>query len=365
MTDTIAPVRQVGAAEAVRLAADGYRVIDVREPHEWQRGHIPGATLLPLTDVPARAAEVLPDRDAPLLLHCAHGARSARASAYLASLGYRQVANLTSSLDEWRAAGGAWEVPSQGLGAEQLERYGRQLLLPEIGEEGQRRLLAGRVLVIGAGGLGSPAALYLAAAGVGTIGLVDDDVVELSNLQRQLLHTTERIGQPKTASARAALGALNPGTRLVEHAERLDEASAERLIAGYDVVIDGSDSFATRYALNDAAVRQRKPVVHASVYRWEGQVTTLVPFDGPCYRCIYPQPLPEELAPDCATAGVLGALTGLAGTLQALEASKLLLGVGEPLVGRLLTFDLRSVEFRDVAVPRDPTCPTCGSSAAH
>jgi molybdopterin/thiamine biosynthesis adenylyltransferase/rhodanese-related sulfurtransferase len=364
MTDTPTLVRHVGAADAIRMTAEGRRVIDVREPWEWDRGHIPGATLLPLGELPARAGEALPDRDAPLLIHCAAGARSARAAAYLTGLGYRDVVNLAGTLGEWRSAGGAWEAPPPPLSDEQMERYGRQLLLPEVGVDGQRRLLAAKVLVIGAGGLGSPAALYLAAAGVGTIGLVDDDQVELSNLQRQLLHGTERLGQPKTASARQALGELNPGTRVVEHRERLDTDSAERLIGGYDVVVDGSDSFETRYALNEAAVRLRKPVIQASVYRWEGQVTTLLPFAGPCYRCMHPEPLPEELAPDCATAGVLGAVTGLAGTLQALEACKLLLGAGEPLVGRLLTFDLRRVEFREVAVPRDPACQTCGSATA-
>jgi molybdopterin/thiamine biosynthesis adenylyltransferase/rhodanese-related sulfurtransferase len=364
MTDTAASARSVGAAEAVRLAADGHRVIDVRQPSEWDAGHIPGATLLPLGDLPSRLAEVLPDRDEPLLVHCAVGARSTRASAYLAANGYTRVANMAASLADWRAAGGPWETTSPALTEEQSRRYARQLLVPGVGADGQRRLLEARVLVVGAGGLGSPAAVYLAAAGIGTIGLLDDDVVELSNLQRQVLHATSRIGQPKTSSGRTALEALNPTLRIIEHPERLDASNAERLLAGYDVIVDGSDRFETRYVVNDAAVMLRKPVVHASVYRWEGQVTTLVPFEGPCYRCLHPVPPPAELAPDCDVAGVMGTLPGIAGTLQANEAIKLVLGVGELLVGRLLTFDASSVEFRETSVPRDPACPACGEGTS-
>jgi molybdopterin/thiamine biosynthesis adenylyltransferase/rhodanese-related sulfurtransferase len=364
MTVPSATARSVDAAEAVRLVADGYRVIDVRQPAEWDTGHIPGATLLPLGEIAVRAGDVLPDPDEALLVHCAVGARSARASAYLVANGYRRVANLSASLADWRAAGGGWEVPRAALSDEESRRYARQLLLPEVGVEGQRRLLAARVLVVGAGGLGSPAALYLAAAGIGTIGLVDDDVVELSNLQRQVLHATGRIGQPKVESGRVALEALKPGVRVVAHAERLDASNAERLLAGYDVIVDGSDRFETRYLVNDAAVALRKPVVHASVYRWEGQVTTLLPFAGPCYRCLHPSPPPEDLAPACDVAGVMGTLPGIAGTLQANEVIKLVLGVGEPLVGRLLMFDAASVEFREIAVPRDPDCPACGGELA-
>jgi molybdopterin/thiamine biosynthesis adenylyltransferase/rhodanese-related sulfurtransferase len=364
MTVPPATARSVDAAEAVRLVADGYRVIDVRQPSEWDTGHIPGATLLPIGEIASRAAELLPDRDEPLLVHCAVGARSARASAYLAASGYRRVANLSASLADWRTAGGGWEVPRAPLTDEESRRYARQLLLPEVGVKGQRRLLEARVLVVGAGGLGSPAALYLAAAGIGTIGLVDDDVVELSNLQRQVLHATGRIGQSKAESGRIALEALNPGVRVVAHTERLEVSNAERLLAGYDVIVDGSDRFETRYVVNDAAVALRKPVIHGSVYRWEGQVTTLLPFAGPCYRCLHPSPPPEELAPACDEAGVMGTLPGIAGTLQANEAIKLVLGVGEPLVGRLLMFDAATVEFREIAVPRDPACPACGGEVA-
>lgn len=361
MTESPPRVRQVGLAEALQLARDGYRVVDVREPWEWKAGHVAGALHIPMGDVPARFAAEVPERDTPLLLYCRSGARSGRVGAYLAQAGYTDVVNLAGMIDGWPAAGGPWEAPGQALSEAQQRRYGRQLLIPEIGPEGQRRLLEGRVLVLGAGGLGSPVALYLAAAGVGTMGLVDDDTVDESNLQRQVLHSSADIGQAKTASARARLTALNPDVRVVEHAERLTPANAEDLVAPYQVVVDGSDNFETRYALNDAAVRLRKPVVHASAYRWEAQVTTLVPFAGPCYRCLYPAPPPAELAPDCEVAGVPGVLPGLAGMVQATEALKLLLGVGETLVGRLLMIDGLRSEFREMRVARNAGCPTCGT----
>jgi len=356
-------MREVDAAEALRLAGEGYRIIDVREPVEWNEGHIPEATLLPLADFAARIGEVAPDRNAPLLIHCAVGARSRRAASHLDALGYTAVANLHGSLADWRRLGGAWEAAPQLLTEPQQRRYSRQLLIPEIGQAGQRRLLDGRVLLIGAGGLGSPVALYLAASGIGTIGLVDDDVVDESNLQRQVLHTADRIGMPKTTSGRMTLNALNPETHIVEHRERLTEANVERLVAEYDVIVDGTDNFETRYLLNDVAVRLRKPVVHGSIYRWDGQVTTFVPFAGPCYRCMYPTQPPEELAPACAVAGVLGVLPGIAGLIQANEVFKLLLGVGETLAGRLLMFDALSTEFSEVRIWRDPACPACGEGS--
>jgi sulfur-carrier protein adenylyltransferase/sulfurtransferase len=364
MTDQPISPRNVTASEALQLAADGYRIVDVREQVEWDAGHITGATLIPLADLPARHEEVLPDRQAPLLLHCAVGARSARAATFLAGRGYTNIANL-GQLADWRAAGGAWEVPEQLLTAAQTRRYSRQTLIPEIGQKGQRKLLDSKVLLIGAGGLGSPVALYLAASGIGTIGLVDDDLVDESNLQRQVVHTVDRIGQPKTASARVTLEALNPETRVVEHRERLSADNVERLIAGYDVIVDGTDNFDTRYVLNDAAVKLRKPVVHGSIYRWDGQVTTFVPFAGPCYRCMYPTQPPEELAPACAVAGVLGVLPGIAGMLQANEVFKLLLGVGETLAGRLLMFDAMNTEFSEVSIWRDPNCPACGERSPY
>ena len=355
-------VRKVDAAQAMELAEAGHRLVDVREPHEWKAGHVPGATHIPLADLPGRFAEELPDRDAPILLYCRTGARSGRAALFLAHHGYARVANLADQMERWRRLGGAWETEPDSLTAAQQRRYSRQVLIPEIGADGQRKLLAARVLVVGAGGLGSPAALYLAAAGIGTIGLVDDDIVDESNLQRQVLHATDRIGQAKTASARVTLEALNPGTRVVEHRERLAAGNVERLIGEYDVIVDGSDNFETRYALNDAAVRLRKPVVHGSVYRWDGQVTTFIPFRGPCYRCIHPSQPPEELAPACALAGVLGVLPGIVGVIQANEVLKLVLGVGETLAGRLLMLDAAGTRFSEVRVPRDPACPACGGA---
>ena len=356
-------VRMVDTAEGLRLAAEGRRILDVRSKEEWDEGHIPGATLLPLPELAARIGDVVPDRATPLLLHCFSGARSARAAAYLVGLGYTDVVNLADLIARWKPAGGAWEEPRQLLTEAERARYSRQILIPEIGQEGQRALLDAKVLLIGAGGLGSPAAFYLAASGVGTIGLVDDDVVDDSNLQRQILHTADRIGMPKTRSARLTLNALNPATTVVEHGEWLTADNVERLIAAYDVIVDGTDNFDTRYVLNDAAVRLRKPVVHGSIYRWDGQVTTFVPFAGPCYRCMYPVQPPPELAPACSVAGVLGVLPGIAGVLQANEVFKLLLGVGETLAGRLLMFDAMGTTFDEVRVWRDPDCPACGDAS--
>jgi sulfur-carrier protein adenylyltransferase/sulfurtransferase len=357
------PFRQVRAAEAIALAREGHRVIDVRERHEWDTGHVEGATLMPVSEVPIRFEAEVPDKATPILLHCHSGARSGRVAEYLAERGYGNVVNMVDLIDVWPRLGGPWVAPSPDLTDAQKRRYGRQLLLPEIGQEGQRRLLDAKVLLIGAGGLGSPAALYLAASGVGTIGLVDDDVVDESNLHRQVLHSTERIGQPKTASGALALQRLNPETHVVEHRERLSQLNVEQLIGGYDVIVDGTDSFDTRYVLNDAAVKLRKPVVHGSIYRWEAQVTTLVPFTGPCYRCLVPVQPPDELVPDCDVAGVLGVLPGIAGTLQANEVLKLLLGVGTTLAGRLLMFDALAGEFNEIRVARDPACRTCGDES--
>jgi sulfur-carrier protein adenylyltransferase/sulfurtransferase len=360
-----APVRQVSVAEALRLAGEGRRIIDVRETSEWDAGHIPTATLLPLGDVVARIGEVVPDRSTPLLIHCQSGARSARASAALAQLGYRDVVNMAGHIGDWRKLGGAWQEPRQLLTESQRARYSRQMLIPEIGQEGQRKLLDAKVLLIGAGALGSGAAFYLSSSGVGTIGLVDDDKVEESNLQRQILHTTERIGMLKTESGRLAINALNPETRVVEHRERLTADNVERLIADYDVILDGTDNFDTRYVLNDAAVKLRKPVIHGSIYRWDGQVTTFVPFEGPCYRCMYPTQPPPELAPACSVAGVLGVLPGIVGLLEANEVFKLVLGVGQTLAGRLLMFDAMGTTFDEVKVWRDPACPACGVDSPY
>jgi molybdopterin/thiamine biosynthesis adenylyltransferase/rhodanese-related sulfurtransferase len=357
-------IREVSVDEAVRLVnEDGYRVIDVREPSEWNEGHVASATLLPLGQVAERIGEVEPDTGAKLLVHCAVGGRSARAVAALNALGYAGAVSMKGQIAEWRSRGGAWEEPKQLLSESQRRRYSRQMLIPEIGQEGQRTLLDARVLLIGAGALGSGAAYYLASSGVGTIGLVDDDVVEESNLQRQILHTTDRIGMLKTESARLSITALNPETNVVEHRERMTAENVERLIAGYDVILDGTDNFDTRYILNDAALKLRKPVVHGSIYRWDGQVTTFVPFVGPCYRCMYPTQPPPELAPACSVAGVLGVLPGIIGLLEANEVFKLLLGVGETLAGRLLMFDAMGTTFDEVKVWRDPACPACGEGS--
>ena len=361
--DLSAPFREVDAAEAVALAREGITVIDVREPSEWDAGHVDGAVLLPLAEVPDRITSVVPDRDAPLLLHCAVGARSARAAAALTQMGYTNVVNLKGPIGRWQELGGAWVEPHGQLTPAQQRRYARQTLIPEIGQEGQRRLLEARVLLIGAGGLGSPVALYLAAAGVGTIGLVDDDVVADSNLQRQVLHGEDRLGMLKVDSAELTLRGINSETSVVKHIERLGAGNVDRLIGGYDVIVDGTDNFGTRYVLNDAAVRLRKPVVHGSVYRWDGQVTTFVPFEGPCYRCMYPSQPPAELAPACSVVGVLGVLPGIVGMLQATEVLKLILGVGRTLSGRLLMLDAMGTTFDEVQVERDPGCPACGEDA--
>jgi sulfur-carrier protein adenylyltransferase/sulfurtransferase len=353
-------VRDVGVDEAIRLRDEGRVVVDVREPFEWNEGHVAGALHVPLAELPERLEAELPDRSAPLLLYCRSGARSGRAAEFLVANGYTDVVNLKGLIAGWPERGGAWEEPAPTLSPAQERRYARQLALPEIGAEGQMRLAEANVLIVGVGGLGSPAATYLAAAGVGRIGLVDDDVVDESNLHRQPLHATERIGTAKVDSAAVALRAINPETAVLRHPGRLSSDNADHLVAGHDLVIDGTDRLDARYAINDAAVRQRVPLVHGSVYRWEGQVTTIVPFSGPCYRCLHPHEPPEELAPDCEVAGVAGVVPGLIGMLQATEALKLILGVGDPLVGRVLSVDLLSGRFEEMRAARDPACRACG-----
>lgn len=333
------------------------RIVDVREQHEWDAGHIPGAEHLPLGQVGQDATARLPKKDERIVVHCAAGIRSAVAAFQLKQLGYTNVASMAGGFNEWRQRGFPVEEP---LAPAQMERYSRHLLIPEVGIDGQARLLRSKVLMVGAGGLGSPAAMYLAAAGVGTIGIVDSDVVDATNLQRQILHSTERIGDPKVESARRTLTALNPDVNVVGYEERLTSDNIDRILPDYDVIVDGADNFPTRYLLNDASVKWRKPVVHGSIYRFEGQVTVFKPFEGPCYRCLFHEPPPPELAPSCAEAGVLGVLPGVIGTIQANEAIKLLLGIGEPLVGRYLLFDALEASFREVKLRRDPDCPVCG-----
>ncbi len=355
-------VREVSAAEAEALAARGARVVDVREGPEWEEGHVPGAMHISKSYLEQRIEEAVADRDAPVVLYCAGGIRSLFAAQTLAEMGYTDVASMSGGFQGWKSEGRPWRTPVV-LSQQQKQRYSRHLLIPEVGIEGQARLLDSKVLLIGAGGLGSPAMLYLAAAGVGTLGIVDFDTVDLSNLQRQIVHTSDRVGRRKTESAAETIRALNPDVTVVPHEEMLTEENVERLIAGYEVILDGTDTFETRYTLNDAAVRAGIPVVHASVFRFEGQLTVFRPFEGPCYRCLYPTPPPPELAPGCSVAGVLGVVPGVMGMLQATEAIKVLLGIGESLAGRLLIYDALDATFQELQLRRDPACPACGEAA--
>jgi molybdopterin/thiamine biosynthesis adenylyltransferase/rhodanese-related sulfurtransferase len=350
--------------EAFALVGRGVVLVDVRDPHELATGAAQGAVHVPRCDLAARIAALAPDRAVTVLLICASGQRSLAAAAELAALGYQDVRSVAGGLARWRREGLPVSAP-RASGDIDWERYSRQVALTEVGEAGQRRLRDGRVLLVGAGGLGSPAALYLAAAGVGHLTIVDDDCVERSNLQRQVLHRDADTGTPKVQSAVATLQALNPGIEATGAAVRLDATNAGRLIAGHDVVIDGSDNFAARYAVNDACVALGIPNVHGSVFRFEGQVTVFWPArpgdPGPCYRCLYPAPPPPELAPSCAEAGVLGVVPGVIGMLQAGEALKVLLGAGELLAGRLLHYDALRGRFDEFDVERDPRCVSCAT----
>jgi len=338
---------------------DGIVLVDVREKNEWDEGYIPGALHIPRGFLELRVEEAIPDKSQKVVLYCAGGTRSMYAGLTLKQMGYDDVISMSGGFGQWKSSGLPVKTP-RTLSQEQLKRYSRHLLIPEVGEQGQLKLLDSRVLLLGAGGLGAPAALYLAAAGVGTIGLIDMDVVEESNLQRQVIHTTQRLGEYKAESARQAILALNPDINVVTHIERLDESNVARIIADYDLIIDGTDNFPTRYLLNDAALIARKPVIHGSVFRFEGQLTVFKPYEGPCYRCLYPEPPPAALAPSCAEAGVLGVLPGVIGLLQTVEALKLLLGLGDPLVGRMMMYDALPGEFSELKLYRDPNCPACG-----
>jgi sulfur-carrier protein adenylyltransferase/sulfurtransferase len=337
-------------------------LVDVREKIEWNDGYIPGAIHVPRGYLELQIEEEVPDKSKTVVLYCAGGIRSLMAGQTLKQMGYGDVISMSGGFGQWKGIGLPFVQPRLMTDA-QAKRYSRHLLVPEVGEAGQFKLLDSRVLLIGAGGLGSPAAYYLAAAGVGTLGIIDADVVEESNLQRQILHNTKRVGQYKAESARETIQALNPDVKVITYIERLDETNVARIIADYDVIIDGTDNFPTRYLLNDAALIANKPVVHGSVFRFEGQLTIFKPNEGPCYRCLYPEPPPPALAPSCAEAGVLGVLPGIIGLLQATETIKLLLGIGEPLVGRLLTYDALAGEFSELHLFRDPHCPACGEDA--
>jgi molybdopterin/thiamine biosynthesis adenylyltransferase/rhodanese-related sulfurtransferase len=350
----------IALAEAAPLLDGDAVFLDVREQNEWNLGHVPGALHVPRAEVETRVPAELPDRSQRIVVYCARGNRSRLAGQTLLQLGYERVENLVDGFIGWEETGLPTVVPST-LAAEQRRRYSRHLLIPEVSEAGQRRLLESRILLIGAGGLGSPASLYLAAAGVGTIGIVDDDVVDDTNLQRQIVHSLDRLGRPKVESARETIEALNPDVTVKAFPERLSSENVDRILGeGWDVIVDGADNFPTRYLVNDASVWHGIPVVHGSIYRFEGQVTVFSPGEGPCYRCLFPTPPPPELAPSCAEGGVLGVLPGVIGSLQTNEALKLALGIGEPLVGRLLLFDALTASFTEVALRRDPQCPVCG-----
>jgi sulfur-carrier protein adenylyltransferase/sulfurtransferase len=389
-----ASIEEVDArgARVLLEAEDAPVLVDVREREEWEQGRIAGAVHVPRGHLESRIEGVAPDRSRPVLLYCASGNRSAFAAKTLAELGYERSLSLAGGYTDWQRSGFPTDLP-RSLGPERTTRYSRHLLIPEVGEEGQLRLLDSRILLIGAGGLGSPAALYLAAAGIGTLGIIDADVVDETNLQRQIAHSTNSLGEPKTDSARRTIEALNPDVEVVPFRERLTSENIERVLEpGWDVIVDGADNFPTRYLVNDASVWHDIPVVHGSIFRFEGQVTVFKPSGaargarsqetaspgapsemtgrpadqdgadegGPCYRCLFPQPPPPELAPSCAEGGVLGVLPGVIGSIQAAEALKLALGIGESLVGRLLLYDALSGEFQEMKLRRDPNCPVCG-----
>jgi len=338
--------------------------LDVREPEEHDQGAVPGAVHLPRGNLEFQVEGKLPDKDAPVIVYCAAGVRSAFAAQTMGELGYTNVVSLIGGFNRWKDEGRPWSIP-QTLTPDQRNRYQRHLLLPEVGEAGQQKLLDSKVLLLGAGGLGSPAALYLAAAGVGTLGIIDMDVVDASNLQRQILHNMDRVGERKVDSAKKTLTAINPDVNVSTYDVRLGADNVLDIIDGYDVIVDGTDNFPTRYLVNDASLLKRIPVVHGSIFRFEGQVTVFDPYNGPCYRCLIPEPPPAELAPSCAEAGVLGVLPGIIGSIQALEAIKLLIGLGDPLIGRLLAFDALEESFRTFNVRRDPHCPACGPDAGE
>jgi molybdopterin/thiamine biosynthesis adenylyltransferase/rhodanese-related sulfurtransferase len=358
-----ASITEIPPQEAWARTRNGAVIVDIREPNEYAVGVIPDAVLVPRGVLESDLPRHVPEPGTEVLLICAAGNRSALAAVTLEDMGYANVASVAGGMTAWKAQQLPWGGPA-GLTVEQRTRYARHLILPEVGEAGQERLLSSRVALIGAGGLGSPASLYLTAAGVGTIVVIDDDVVDASNLQRQVIHTTDRIGRPKVDSAMQTLTGINPDVTFERHRARLTSANVLDLLAGADVVVDGTDNFPTRYLVNDAALRLRVPVVHASVLRFEGQASVFRPYAGPCYRCLYPEPPPVELAPNCAEAGVLGVLPGVMGTIQAVEALKLVLGVGDSLAGRLLTYDALDGSFMSFRIERNPSCPACADDTS-
>ena len=357
-------IEEVDPAEVAELIDEGVAVVDVREAEELASGHIPGAKHVPRSYLESRIEGAVPDRSTPVILYCASGNRSAYAArTLLQDMGYENVRSMKGGITLWKDRGYDVQV-ARALSPEQRERYSRHLLIPEIGAEGQQKLLDAKVLLLGAGGLGSPTALYLAAAGVGTLGIVDDDDVDLSNLQRQVIHSTQRIGTPKVDSAEESIHAINPDVRVVKYPVRIDASNILGIIEGYDVIVDGADNFPTRYLLNDASVRLRIPVVSASILGFDGQLSVFKPYEGPCYRCLFREPPPAELAPSCGANGVLGVLPGTMGLLQATEVIKLIVGIGEPAIGRLLLYDALGATLTEVKVHRDPDCPICSREPA-
>ena len=352
-------IDEIDPSQVNELLQEGVTIIDVREAEELASGLLPGAKHVPRSYLETRIEGIVPDRSAHVILYCASGNRSAYGARTLRDdLGYEQVESMTGGIALWKDRGYEVDVP-RTLTAEQRDRYSRHLLIPEIGTDGQQKLLDAKVLLLGAGGLGSPTALYLAAAGVGTLGIVDDDVVDLSNLQRQVIHSTQRVGIPKVDSAEESIHALNPDVNVIKYPVRLDASNIMEIIEGYDVIVDGVDNFPTRYLLNDATVRLQIPVVSASILGFDGQLSVFKPYEGPCYRCLFREPPPAELAPSCGANGVLGVLPGTMGLLQATEVVKLILGIGDPAIGRLLLYDALAATLTEVKVHRDPECPIC------
>jgi molybdopterin/thiamine biosynthesis adenylyltransferase/rhodanese-related sulfurtransferase len=350
-------IREVTVQEVQgRAQRNGVALIDVREKDEWDEGHLPGATFIPRGHLESRIEKAVPEKEHPVIVYCAGGSRSAYAAKTLQDLGYKDVVSMAGGYGEWKNAGLAVVVPEK-MNKSRLARYSRHLKIPEIGEAGQLKLLASKVLLVGAGGLGSPAGVYLAASGVGTLGVIDSDVVDESNLQRQILHWTSSVGVPKVDSARRTLFEVNPDVKVKTYNLRLDASNVVDIFKDYDVILSGSDNFSTAYLVNDAAVMLKKPVLYGSIFRFDGQMSTFIPYQGPCFRCLYPEPAPADLAPSCDEAGVLGVLPGVVGLIQATEAVKVLLGIGEPLVGRLLVYDALSMTFRSFKTPRAKTAP--------
>ena len=363
LNDAKAQIREVEPADVLDQVGSSI-FLDVREPDEYEQGAIPGAVHIPRGHLEFQVEGRLLNKDEPVVVYCAGGARSAFAAKTLQEIGFTNVVSVIGGFNRWKDEGLTWTTPKT-LTPDQRNRYQRHLLLPEVGEKGQQKLLESKVLMLGAGGLGSPSSLYLAAAGVGNIGIIDMDVVDASNIQRQILHNLDRVGERKVDSAKKTLTALNPDLNVATYDVRLGADNILDIIDGYDIIVDGTDNFPTRYLVNDAALLKKMPVVHGSIFRFEGQVTIFDPYNGPCYRCMIPEPPPAELAPSCAEAGVLGVLPGIVGSIQALETLKMLLNLGETLVGRLLAFDALEESFRTFKVRRDPACPACGENAGE